>query len=148
MYRSLEKEEEICCLMYIFTSSTKHEILIFYNNINIFIIIFRHVIIIFQLLGAVMAKKCTKMCNTCAKLLFCQSKPIAFMPFLLTSPLSLLKLPIVLCTQLLIRHRGLYVFYLEADHHFCVVIYVMQRSSCLNVGQSRYLLLQLFKDPK
>ena len=88
MYRSSEKEEESCCLMYIFTSSTKHEI--------------RHLIIIFQVLGAVMAKKCTKMCNTCAKLLFCQSKPIAFMPFLLTSPLSLLKLPIVLCTQLLI----------------------------------------------
>ena len=68
--------------MYMFTSSTKHEI--------------RHLIIIFQVLGAVMAKKCTKMCNTCAKLLFCQSKPIAFMPFLLTSPLSLLKLPTVL----------------------------------------------------
>ena len=68
--------------MYMFTSSTKHEM--------------RHLIIIFQVLGAVMAKKCTKMCNTCVKLLFCQSKPIAFMPFLLTSPLSLLKLPIVL----------------------------------------------------
>ena len=27
------------------------------------------------------------------KLLFCQSKPIAFLPFLLTSPPSLLKLP-------------------------------------------------------
>ena len=32
--------------------------------------------------------------RTRAKLLFCQSKPIAFLPFLLTSPPSLLKLPI------------------------------------------------------
>ena len=47
--------------------------------------------------GAVMAKKCTKTCNKSAKLLFCQSKPIAFMPFLLTWPSPLLKLPIVLC---------------------------------------------------
>ena len=41
----------------------------------------------------VKAKKCTKMCDAHAKLLFCQSKPIAFLPFLLSSPLLLLKLP-------------------------------------------------------
>ena len=41
------------------------------------------------------AKKCTKKCDGRAKLLFCQPKPIALMLFSLTSPLSLLKLPIV-----------------------------------------------------
>ena len=40
------------------------------------------------------AKKCTKKRDARAKLLFCQSKPIAFLPFSLTSPSSLLKLPI------------------------------------------------------
>ena len=37
------------------------------------------------------AKICTKKRDARAKLLFCQSKPIAFLPFSLTS--SLLKLP-------------------------------------------------------
>ena len=40
-------------------------------------------------------KKCTKKRDARAKLLlffFCESKPIAFMPFSLKSPLSLLKL--------------------------------------------------------
>ena len=40
------------------------------------------------------AKKCTKKRDARAKLLFCQSKPIAFLPFSLPSPLSLLKLAI------------------------------------------------------
>ena len=40
-----------------------------------------------------MAKKCTKKRDARAKLLFCQSKPIAFLPFSLTSPSSLLELP-------------------------------------------------------
>ena len=40
------------------------------------------------------AKKCTKKRDACAKLLFCESKPIAFLSCALTSPLSLLKLPI------------------------------------------------------
>ena len=39
------------------------------------------------------AKKCTKKRDARAKLLFCQFKPIAFLPFSLTSPSSLLKLP-------------------------------------------------------
>ena len=39
------------------------------------------------------AKKCTKKRDARAKLLFCQSKPIAFLPYFLTSPSSLLKLP-------------------------------------------------------
>ena len=42
---------------------------------------------------AVKAKKCTKMCDAHAKLFFGQSKPIAFLPFLLPSPFSLLKFP-------------------------------------------------------
>ena len=43
------------------------------------------------------AKKCTKKRDARAKLLFCQSKPIAFLPFSLPLPpsSSLLKLPIV-----------------------------------------------------
>ena len=40
------------------------------------------------------AKKCTTKHDARAKLLFCQSKPIAFLPLSLTSPSSLLKLPI------------------------------------------------------
>ena len=39
------------------------------------------------------AKKCTKKRDARAKLLFCQSKPIGFIPFSLPSPSSLLKLP-------------------------------------------------------
>ena len=39
----------------------------------------------------VTAKKCTKKRDARAKLLFCQSKLIAFLPFSLTSPSSLLK---------------------------------------------------------
>ena len=39
------------------------------------------------------AKKCTKKCDAHSKLLFCQSKPISFLLFELTSPLLLLKLP-------------------------------------------------------
>ena len=41
------------------------------------------------------AKKCTKKRNASAKLLFCQSKPIAFLPFSLPLPLpsSSVKLP-------------------------------------------------------
>ena len=38
------------------------------------------------------AEKCTKRRDARAKLLFCQFKPIAFLPFLLPSPSSLLKL--------------------------------------------------------
>ena len=38
------------------------------------------------------AKKCIKKHDACVKLLFCQSKRIAFLPFLL--PSLLLKLPI------------------------------------------------------
>ena len=41
------------------------------------------------------AKKCTRKRDARAKLLFCQSKPTAFLPSSLPSPLSLLKLPIV-----------------------------------------------------
>ena len=38
-------------------------------------------------------EKCTKKRDALAKLLFCLSKPIAFLPFLLPSPSSLRKLP-------------------------------------------------------
>ena len=42
---------------------------------------------------ATKAKKCTKKRDARAKLFFRQSKPILFLPFLLPSPSSLLKLP-------------------------------------------------------
>ena len=40
----------------------------------------------------VTAKKCTKKCDARAKLLFCQSKPLAFLPFSLISPSFSLRL--------------------------------------------------------
>ena len=43
---------------------------------------------------ATMAEKCTKKRDAHGKLLFCLSKPIAFLPFSLPSPSSLRKLPI------------------------------------------------------
>ena len=70
LYRSSEKEEGSRCL--IFTSSTKRESR-----------------------SAVTANKCTKMRDARAKSLFYQSKPISLLPFLLTSPSPLLKLPII-----------------------------------------------------
>ena len=42
----------------------------------------------------VQAKKCTKKRDARAKLLFCKDKPIAFLPFSLSSPSSLLKFPV------------------------------------------------------
>ena len=44
------------------------------------------------------AEKFTKKRDARAKLLFCQFKPIAFLPFSLPSPSSLLKLPIAYIT--------------------------------------------------
>ena len=43
-----------------------------------------------------MAKKCTKKRDACAKLLFYQSKHISLLPFLMPLPSSLLKLPIMI----------------------------------------------------
>ena len=40
-------------------------------------------------------KKCTKKRDACTKLLFCLSKPVAFLPFSLTLASTLLKLPII-----------------------------------------------------
>ena len=40
-------------------------------------------------------KECTKKRDARAELLFCQSKLVAFFPFSLTSPSSLLKLPVL-----------------------------------------------------
>ena len=44
---------------------------------------------------AITPTKCTKKRDARAKLLFCQSKPIAFLQFSLASPSSLLKLPTI-----------------------------------------------------
>ena len=76
LYRCSGKEKESRFL--VFTSSTKCEI--------------RHLYVF----RAVTLKKCTKKRDTRAKLLFCQSKPVVFLPFSLTLASSLLlKLPII-----------------------------------------------------
>ena len=89
LYRSSGKEKQSRCL--VFTSSTKREIKAFSHRSR-----------------AVMARKCTKKRDARAKLLFCQSKPIVFLPFSLTSPSSLLKLPLkikMIRTLLSVVHR-------------------------------------------
>ena len=65
---------------HVFTSSEKREIRQF------------HIVVAHWL--ELTAKKCTKKRDSRAKLLFCQSKPITFLPFPLTPTLSLLKLTI------------------------------------------------------
>ena len=91
LYRSLEKEEESRCL--VFTSSNlvprSHSVLpweIWVRDArppqNVKLGLSRRG-------RAVTAKKCTKKRDARAKLLFCRSKPIAFLLFSLTSPLSL-----------------------------------------------------------
>ena len=72
------KRKKNRCL--VFTSSRKREIRQF------------HVV--------VMAKKRTKNRDARAKLFFRQSKPIAFLPFSLPSPSSLLKLPDIIVLEL------------------------------------------------
>ena len=71
LYLSSRKEKENRCLM--FTSSINREIRKF------------QVVFVQKT-----AKKCTKKRDARAKLLFCQSKTIAFLPFLLPFPSSLL----------------------------------------------------------
>ena len=88
LYRSSGKEKESRCLVFMF--STKREIKAFSHRSR-----------------AVTARKCTKKRDARAKMLFCQSKPTAFLPFLLTSPSSLLKLPKIkmIGTLLSVMHR-------------------------------------------
>ena len=74
LYLSSEKENEKCDLA--FMSSREHETRKF------------HVVVVQQ-----KQRKSTKKCNTCAKLLFCQSKPVAFLPFSLPPLFSLLRFP-------------------------------------------------------
>ena len=64
----------------------------------------------------VTAKKCTKKRDAHAELLFCQSKSIAVLPFSLTSPSSLLKLPIV--------HQSSYFIspHLSLRFNFCSLV--------------------------
>ena len=118
LYQSSEKEKEGHCI--VFTSSTKSEIRQFHvvvvqkwpaNRRRIsgrrfspfFLCYFsdgekRRPEIRLRFAGyAETAKKCTKKRDARANLLFCQSKPIAFLPFSLRSPLSLPKLPDVVC---------------------------------------------------
>ena len=53
------------------------------------------------------AKKCTKKRDARAELLFCQSKAIAFLPFSLLSPSSLLKLPNTVVFTLYVEARAM-----------------------------------------
>ena len=75
LYQSSGIEKERRCP--VFTSSTKREIRHFHVSCS----------------RAPTAMKCTKKRVARAKLLFCQSKPIAFLPISLPSPPLLLKLP-------------------------------------------------------
>ena len=77
LYQSSGKEKESCCL--VFPSSTKRE---FRRHF--------HVVVVQRRLRNVQKKRAAR-----AKLLFCLSKPIVFLPFSLPSPSSssLLKLP-------------------------------------------------------
>ena len=59
------------------------------------------------------AKKCTKKRDARAKFLFCQSKPIAFVPFSLPSPSSLVKLPNVSDRTLRLNTRKSHLIFLK-----------------------------------
>ena len=63
------------------------------------------------------AEKCTKKGDARAKLLFCQSKPIAFVPFSLPSPSSLVKLPNVSDRTLRLNTRTSYLICLKHEKH-------------------------------
>ena len=58
---------------------------------------------------AVTAKKCTKKRDARAELLFCQSKAIAFLPFSLLLPSSLLKFPNTVVFTLYVEARAMVV---------------------------------------
>ena len=73
LYRSSGKDKESRCLEFTFSTKT-------YNYA------------FSRRSRAVTAKKCTKKRGARTYLLFCQSKPISFLPFSLTSPSSLLTL--------------------------------------------------------
>ena len=75
LYQSLKKEKESCCL--VFRSSTKRESRHF------------HVVVVQRRLRS------TKKRDARAKLLFCQSKPIALLSFSLPSPSSSFQHPII-----------------------------------------------------
>ena len=65
------------------------------------------VVFTYSIKRATTAKKCTDKCNARAKLLFCQPKPIAFLPFLLPSPSTLLiKFPIVVIQKCFFHSQG------------------------------------------
>ena len=58
-----------------------------------------------------MAKKCTKKRDACAKWLLCQSKHISLLPFLMPLPSSLLKLPIdrsITATQKILHMQNIF----------------------------------------
>ena len=92
-------------------------------------------------INKVHAKKCTKKCDACAKMLFCQSKPVSLLPFFLLSLSSLLKLPIG-CSQMNLK---IFILHLATAHavSFSKNFFLSLYSKCmhlLQVKESHHLL--------
>ena len=92
-------------------------------------------------INKVHAKKCTKKCDAHAKMLFCQSKPVGLLPFLLLSLSSLLKLPIG-CSQMNLK---IFILHLATPHavSFFKNFFLPLYSKCmhlLQVKESHHLL--------
>ena len=84
-------------------------------------------------INKVHAKKCTKKCDACAKMLFCQSKPVSLLPFFLLSLSSLLKLPIG-CSQMNLK---IFILHLATAHAviFSKNFFLSLYSKCMHLLQ-------------
>ena len=84
-------------------------------------------------INKVHAKKCTKKCDACAKMLFSQSKPVSLLPFFLLSLSSLLKLPIG-CSQMNLK---IFTLHLATAHavSFSKNFFLSLYSKCMHLLQ-------------
>ena len=84
-------------------------------------------------INKVHAKKCRKKCNARAKMLFCQSKPVGLLPFLLLSLSLLLKLPIG-CSQMNLK---IFILHLATPHavSFFKNFFLSLYSKCMHLLQ-------------
>ena len=84
-------------------------------------------------INKVHAKKCTKKCDACAKMLFCQSKPVSLLSFFLLSLSSLLKLPIG-CSQMNLK---IFILHLATPHavSFFKNFFLPLYSKCMHLLQ-------------
>ena len=84
-------------------------------------------------INKVHAKKCRKKCNARAKMLFCQSKPVGLLPFLLLSLSSLLKLSIG-CSQMNLK---IFILHLATPHavSFFKNFFLSLYSKCMHLLQ-------------